>query len=193
MMNTGGGKVSTGHDHGSMTNQGQDMPDNPREEIIGKSDIKKINVNMDFIMQLNNVYDSYIELKNALVASDANKSKQAASKIQQTLSKIDMSLLKGDAHNQWMGMLDTLNLHLKTISSSGAIESQRTSFAGLSDALYVAVKTFGLMGKTAYYQFCPMAKDGKGAYWLSEVKDIQNPYFGKEMIDCGENKETLNY
>jgi Cu(I)/Ag(I) efflux system membrane fusion protein len=193
MMNTGGGKVSTGHDHGSITNQGQDMPDNPREEIIGKSDIKKINVNMDFIMQLNNVYDSYIELKNALVASDANKSKQAASKIQQTLSKIDMSLLKGDAHNQWMRMLDNLNLHLKAISSSGAIESQRTSFAGLSDALYAAVKTFGLMGKTAYYQFCPMANNSKGSYWLSEKKDIQNPYYGESMLTCGETKETLKF
>jgi Cu(I)/Ag(I) efflux system membrane fusion protein len=148
---------------------------------------------MDFIMQFNDVYDSYIELKNALVESDANKSKQAASKIQQTLSLVDMSLLKGDAHTKWMRMLDNMNLNLKAISSSDAIESQRTSFAGLSDALYAAVKTFGLMGKTAYYQFCPMAKDGKGAYWLSEIKDIQNPYFGKKMIDCGETKETLNY
>ena len=49
------------------------------------------------------------------------------------------------------------------------------------------------MGKTVHYQFCPMAKNGKGAYWLSENKDIRNPYFGKKMIDCGETKETLNY
>ena len=49
------------------------------------------------------------------------------------------------------------------------------------------------MGKTVYYQFCPMAFDSKGAYWLSESNSIQNPYFGKKMIDCGETKETLSY
>jgi len=193
MMNPGGGKVSTGHDHGSMTSQGQGIPDNTQEKTTGKSDIKKITVNMDFIMQFNDVYDGYIDLKNALVASDANKSKQTALKIQQILSKVDMSLLKGDAHTQWMGMLDNLNLQLKSISSSGVIESQRTSFAGLNDVFYSAVKTFGLMGKTAYYQFCPMAENGEGAYWLSEIKDIRNPYFGDEMLDCGETKETLIY
>ncbi len=192
MMNPGGGKVSTGHDHGAIQNQSSETQENSKIQSKGSPDLK-IDVNMDFIMQFNDVYDGYIELKNALVASDANKSKQATLKIQQTLSKVDMSLLKGDAHTKWMGLLDNMNLHLKAISSSGVIENQRTSFAGLSDALYAAVKTFGLMGKTVYYQFCPMAKNGKGAYWLSEIKDIQNPYFGKEMIDCGEIKETLNY
>ena len=34
------------------------------------------------------------------------------------------------------------------------------------------------MAKTAYYQFCPKAKNAKGAYWLSETKDIRNTYYG---------------
>ena len=63
----------------------------------------------------------------------------------------------------------------------------------LSNHLLTAIKTFGLKGKTIYYQFCPMANDVKGAYWLSESITIRNPYFGEKMIDCGENKETLNY
>ena len=49
------------------------------------------------------------------------------------------------------------------------------------------------MGKTVYYQFCPMAINNKGAYWLSELKSIRNPYFGEQMMNCGETKETLNY
>jgi Cu(I)/Ag(I) efflux system membrane fusion protein len=49
------------------------------------------------------------------------------------------------------------------------------------------------MGKTVYYQFCPMANNNKGAYWLSESKVIRNPYFGEKMINCGETKEILNY
>jgi len=44
-----------------------------------------------------------------------------------------------------------------------------------------------------YYQFCPMAIDNKGAYWLSEESDIKNPYFGDAMLTCGETKETLKF
>jgi hypothetical protein len=39
--------------------------------------------------------------------------------------------------------------------------------------------------------FCPMAFEGKGAYWISGSKIIQNPYFGKKMPTCGEIKETI--
>ena len=49
------------------------------------------------------------------------------------------------------------------------------------------------MGKTVYYQFCPMAFNEKGAFWLSTTKEISNPYFGDQMLTCGEIKETLSY
>jgi hypothetical protein len=43
-----------------------------------------------------------------------------------------------------------------------------------------------------YYDNCPMYNNGKGGNWLSETKDIQNPYLGKEMPTCGSVKEELN-
>ena len=91
-----------------------------------------------------------------------------------------MKLLTGDATcNGWI-YLGNLDKQIKLVISSDKIEEQRIAFSGFSDQFYKAIKTFGLMGKTVYYQFCPMAKDGKGAYWLSEIKEIQNPYFGEE-------------
>jgi membrane fusion protein, copper/silver efflux system len=92
-----------------------------------------------------------------------------------------------------MDLSGNLDKQLELIISSDKIEDQRLAFSEFSDQFYKAVKTFGLMGKTAYYQFCPMAKNGKGAYWLSETKDILNPYYGESMLTCGETKETLNY
>ena len=150
-------------------------------------------VNMDFTMQLNTVFDQYIVLKNAFVQSDVKKANKAAQEVQQALSKVDMKLLTGDAHTQWMNISGNLDKQIKLIESTDQLEDARTAFSNFSDQFYKAIKTFGLMGKTAYYQFCPMAFDNKGAYWLSEIKDIRNPYFGKKMIDCGETKETLNY
>lgn len=153
----------------------------------------KMNVSMDFTMQLNTVFDQYIILKDALVLSDAVKTKQAAQKVQQAIAKADMKLLKGDAHVQWMEILGNLDKQIMLVISSGKIENQRKAFSVFSDQFYKAVKNFGLMGKTAYYQFCPMANNNKGAYWLSESKTIRNPYFGDKMISCGETKETLKY
>ena len=42
-----------------------------------------------------------------------------------------------------------------------------------------------------YIEFCPMANDNKGGYWLSTEEKIQNPYFGKKMLKCGEVKATI--
>lgn len=159
-----------------------------------KSEVsKKIEVNMDFTMQLNSVFDQYIVLKDAFVESDVKKAKQAAQKVQQSLANVDMKLLTGDAHALWMNISGNLNKQIKLVISTGKIEEQRLAFSGFSDQFFKAIKTFGLMGKTIYYQFCPMAKNGEGAYWLSENIDIRNPYFGQKMIDCGETRETLTY
>ena len=153
----------------------------------------KININMDFIMQLNTVFDQYIALKDAFVQSDVKKAKQAAQMVQQALVKVDMKLLTGDTHMQWMDILGKLDNLLIQIQSSGDIEGQRKAFSDLSNEFYKAVKTFGLMGKTVYYQFCPMAFEEKGAFWLSTAKEIRNPYFGDQMLTCAETKEILNY
>ena len=181
---------------------GMDMPSDTKSNsskknekagltITGKT--AKVNVSMDFTMQLNSVFDQYIILKEAFVQSDANKVKQAAQKVQQALAKVDMKLLKGDAHVQWMEISGNMGNQIKQIASSVKIEDQRIAFSDFSDQIYKAIKTFGLMGKTVYYQFCPMAINNKGAYWLSELKSIRNPYFGEQMMNCGETKETLNY
>jgi hypothetical protein len=42
-----------------------------------------------------------------------------------------------------------------------------------------------------YYQFCPMANDGKGANWLSKENAVKNPYYGNQMLTCGKVVETI--
>lgn len=154
---------------------------------------EKITVSMDFVKQLNRVWDQYVTLKNDLVSDDSKRARTDAKNVEQALSKVDMKLLTGDAHMKWMNLSESIKKQITLLYSSEKIESQRTIFIVLSSDLYKIVKTFGLMGETVYYQFCPMADNNKGAYWLSETTEIRNPYFGKKMMDCGETKETLNY
>jgi Cu(I)/Ag(I) efflux system membrane fusion protein len=143
-----------------------------------------------FQKQLASVFTSYVSLKDAFVASDASKVKDAVSQTLKSLSSVDMKLVKGADHNNWMNYQMTMEKALKEIQTATAIDAQRKSFSILSDALYKSIKTFGLGGLKAYYEFCPMALDG-GAYWLSTEQKIRNPYFGDKMLTCGSVKETL--
>jgi Cu(I)/Ag(I) efflux system membrane fusion protein len=174
--------------HTGVPNPGSESLNNSTEGITEKMD-----VSMDFTMQLDKVYDKYIILKNAFVQSDEKKVKQASQGVLQALNKIDMKLLTGEAMSQWMGFSVNLNNQIKQISSSDDLEVQRKTFSVFNESFYKVVKAFGLMGKTVYYQFCPMMNNNKGAYWLSETKDIRNPYYGDTMLTCGETRETLNY
>ena len=44
--------------------------------------------------------------------------------------------------------------------------------------MFAVEKAFNTNAVTLYYQFCPMANDGQGAYWVSEREKISNPYMG---------------
>ena len=57
--------------------------------------------------------------------------------------------------------------------------------------MYCTIKNFGLKQGNLFAIFCPMAFEGKGAYWISDSKTVQNPYFGSKMPACGEVKEEL--
>ncbi|PCI92078.1 hypothetical protein COB11_07945 [Candidatus Aerophobetes bacterium] len=45
-------------------------------------------------------------------------------------------------------------------------------------------------GETLYTAFCPMAFDFEGAKWIQRGTEINNPYFGDQMLRCGDIQET---
>jgi Cu(I)/Ag(I) efflux system membrane fusion protein len=79
------------------------------------------------------------------------------------------------------------------LHTSKSIEQQRAIFETISDNMYELVASMKPAGVATYKQYCPMAFNDKGAYWLSDTSYIQNPYFGKKMLICGEVQETLHY
>jgi Cu(I)/Ag(I) efflux system membrane fusion protein len=103
-----------------------------------------------------------------------------------------MTLLEGAAHHDWMTHLEGINTTLKAMQTSPAnLDEQRNAFSSLTQSLYLAIKAYGLGNTTAYYEFCPMAFNNTGGFWLSDSKTIRNPYFGDKMLTCGQVRETL--
>ncbi|MRT93960.1 efflux RND transporter periplasmic adaptor subunit [Ancylomarina sp. 16SWW S1-10-2] len=179
MMNPDGGEAPTGHNHGDMAT---DQSQHKKESF---------DVDKKFKKQLTAFYKSYLVLTEAFVKSDSKQVKRVSDNLLKDLGTIDMELLKGEAHMEWMKDSKMLESDLKTMFKLADIEKQRAAFVSFNLVLYKSIKSFGLDKVTTYYQFCPMANNDKGAFWFSNSKDIQNPYFGEAMLGCGEVKETI--
>ncbi len=155
-----------------------------KPESIGVPNYQAV-TSSEFKAQLNAFANEYIHLKDAFVATDATTAATAAEKVVAQLEKIDMSLLKGEAHIYWMEQLNALQAHSKKITESSDVEVQRKQFGFLSEALINAIEAFGTTGEALYVQHCPMAFSNQGADWLSLEEGIKNPYFGDKMMKCG--------
>jgi Cu(I)/Ag(I) efflux system membrane fusion protein len=189
MMNTAGGKTTTGHE-GHLGMQGNNTGESM--VTIDHSEMKeRIAVSKKFQNQLKQVFNDYILVKDALVNDDANSAQQAGKQIMQSLKNVDMKLLPDEkAHNHWMTIQKELNTSANAISSNMDISKQRAHFKHLSAHMISSVQLFGINQKV-YSEFCPMADNNKGAYWISLEEEIRNPYYGEAMLTCGEVRDTL--
>lgn len=147
----------------------------------------------EFKKQLENLNEKYLVLKDHLVDTDADKTAKSTQEILEALSSVDMLLLKGKAHEYWMEKLNQIEGETKSIAQTNDIEAQRTMFVKLSESLIETVKVFGVDQQVVYVEFCPMANNNEGAFWLSEETQIRNPYFGEQMMQCGSVEDTLDH
>ena len=123
---------------------------------------------------------SYYDIKNALVAGNANTASTKAAEFVKTLNGIDTKIINVATH-------DALLKDAGHISESKDIKHQREHFTSFSTNMYTLAKAVKLTEETVYYAYCPMKK----AHWLSSDATIKNPYFGSAMLTCGKVEETL--
>ena len=123
-------------------------------------------------------YKDYIQLKNALVASKTEEAKDAAGKLKTSLASVK------DGKN---AMTEAAK-----ISKATGLDEIRKTFASLSNEMKTVVKAGQVSKGELYLEYCPMANNNAGAYWLSNEKEIKNPYFGDKMLKCGSVKETIH-
>jgi Cu(I)/Ag(I) efflux system membrane fusion protein len=76
-----------------------------------------------------------------------------------------------------------------SMDSFSDIEELRAEFKSISEALISQIEEEGYEG-TLFKQYCPMY-DG-GSSWISEKEEIENPFYGSQMHNCGETVEQIN-
>ena len=186
MMNKEGGKVMTGHE-GHLGMEETASVNNENHFNMNE----RIEVSTDFQNQLKVVFNDYIKLKDALVKDDSNNVMTESKKLLENLSEVDMKqLIDKEAHNHWMSLENEIKISASLISRTSDIKEQRNHFKHLSSHLINTLQLFSVNEKI-YVEFCPMADDNNGAYWLSKEEKVINPYFGNAMLSCGEVKQVI--
>jgi hypothetical protein len=127
--------------------------------------------------KVNAVYQHYVHLTTALINSDSAEAKVAGTAIAESTKEVANAGAIAD--------------NAQKIAAAPTLAAQRELYALLSNDVITLVKSSGLSSGQLYVDYCPMANNDKGANWLSAAKDIKNPYFGDEMLNCGEVQDTI--
>jgi hypothetical protein len=126
---------------------------------------------------IGDAYQEYVKVKDALIASKSSDAKAAAASLQKKLANVPAA--------------KSAAAEASKVSSGATLDAQRLAFSSLSNEMAKLVKGAKLSSGTLYVDYCPMANNNAGAFWLSNDKAIKNPYFGDKMLTCGMVKETL--
>lgn len=141
--------------------------------------------------ELEQVIDSYLLMKEALVKEDEKAVDKAIDDMSNKVAEVKPETLDSEGLRVWKDHSSLYEEKLKEMRHINGLENKRSYFGHISEIMYCTIKSFGLKQGNLYAIFCPMAFDGKGAYWISENRKIQNPYMGAKMPTCGEIKEEL--
>lgn len=149
------------------------------EEVVPVSAEVKASLSTDAIIA------DYLALKNALAKDDSKLSATLGKKMSATVSTTDASKVNGKLKDKYAAIAANAAKQSAIIADNiSKIDVQRAAFANLSNDITDLVATFG-SSKKLYQDYCPMYNEGKNGYWISEMKEIRNPYYGSEMLECG--------
>jgi hypothetical protein len=129
--------------------------------------------------EITGIINSYLDLKDQLVATDGEKASAEASRLLSVLEKSQIQTK------------ESLKVAVAQIANSTDSEIQRTAFDLVSQQVLILAKSAVLTEGKLYKQYCPMAKNNTGAFWLSASQEIRNPYFGDKMLKCGSVEEEI--
>ena len=158
--------------------------------MLNRPEIKTLEVPDAFRRQITALADAYFEMKKGLVESDPEATKAAATNLENALETVNDQTLKSEALQNWQVLKMQIGQRNSQVGNSSGLEEMREGFQKLSQSILEMTELYGLEKNKLYKNYCPMALNDQGAYWLSEVEDIRNPYFGDAMLRCGEVKEV---
>ena len=156
----------------------------------------------EFNQSINAVMSGYFDMKSSFVDADTAKVKQDGKRFLTLMDSIKIEELKQDTSAVFQSatmLIGDIKSNTVALLNESDLTEMRQDFRMISENLYPLLKTIKYEGPSLYWQNCPMAfGEGKEANWISNTKEIINPYLGKNhpeykssMLHCGEIKDTI--
>lgn len=135
------------------------------------------------------IINEYLKIKNALVKSDSKNAALSAEALTKSIDAVAVEDLPAPQKASWSEITEKAKKAAKSIvAANGKLDKQRKAFHELSQSISELITGFGTTQKL-YLDFCPMYDDG--SVWISETKNIKNPYYGAQMMSCGTIRKTF--
>lgn len=177
---------SDGH-HDTKETAGHDNSDGHHDNDKGHDEEKRdIEASSDKNAATTAMIDGYLEIKNGLVSDDKSAAAKGGESLLKAFSDFDMGSLTKEQHSEYMEIVENATEQAEHIVKS-PIDHQREHFESLSEDMIDIISLLGTE-KTLYEDYCPMKKSS----WLSESKEIKNPFYGSKMMDCGKVQKQIN-
>lgn len=138
----------------------------------------KMKMDMSNAASLDDVFRAVLAVHEPLVKGDAAAAATALVAVRKAVEA-----LPADAKKQ-----ELLATFPKTLPAD--ISRLRTVYGKLAEVLYRRSEEpgFDKQALKLHRFHCPMAFGGKGGYWFQDSAELENPYFGAAMLQCGEEK-----
>jgi hypothetical protein len=145
----------------------------------------------DNSVSIKEIISSYLVLKSALTEDNSAAAAKAGGVLHTAFKNFNKTSLTADQKKIFEEVEEDAIEHAEHIAENGGnIAHQREHFDILSKDIYDLVKNLG-GGRVLYKISDQMYNKGKGAFWLSETKEIRNPYMGKAMLNSGTIQEEI--
>jgi hypothetical protein len=140
---------------------------------------------------------AYLGLRNALVDADTLMADRAAASLRHIADSLTRDSLYTSAETA--RSLGNVMAETEGLIGESGLEQRRRSFVMVGEALRDFLMQSGYDAAPVYVQTCPMAfRDSEQASWLSDSREILNPYLGRHhpkygagMLHCGELTDSL--
>ncbi len=169
--------------------------DKKTEEVAKMEPLSQSKNSPEFNAAFGSLLQDYYHLKDALVLSNDTMADASAVKLAKNADSLSLEGIKADTTigDLAKGYVETIVAEANGLIGEKNIEEKRKSFQIISGNMYDLVRTVRYDREVVYHQYCPMAFNDAGGFWLSSSSDIKNPYFGKKMLSCGEVKDSLDF
>jgi hypothetical protein len=154
-----------------------------------------------FNRDVQSAMSDYYKMTEAFVNWDSAQLPAVSARLAASLDRVQSTIQTDSLGQEAQTHLTAAQKQTAAVAKAANITSSRHAFNALTDAWFSFLKSVQYDRQKLYLQLCPMAfNDTEPGIWISAQDSIRNPYLGLHhpyyksgMLECGENKEVLDF